>query len=206
MTAYLPWYIGGALLAFVPVLHWLLLDRNLAVSGRFSALVDRVRFGKAEEQPEMSAEELVAAMRAATLEAFGEEALAELETAAPASSEARTPAPKLRPRQDSPTHLLFLGGLVLGGFVAAQLFGSFELTPGLHGEGLLRTASGNSTVASALLFVGGIFVGFGTRMSGGCTSGHGLCGVSRFQSGSLAATVAFFGAGIIASFGLEMLW
>jgi uncharacterized membrane protein YedE/YeeE len=201
----LPWYLGGAALAFVPVLHWLLLDRNLAVSGRFTALVDRVRFGK-EEEPEMSAEDLVAAMRAATLEAFGEEALAEMEAAAPPAPESSAPAPKIRPKQDAPTHILFLGGLILGGLIAGLFFGNFEITTGLHGDGLIKTAGGNSTLATAILFVGGIFVGFGTRMSGGCTSGHGLCGVSRFQSGSLAATAAFFGAGIIASFGLEMLW
>ena len=205
MSEYLPWYIGGAVLAFVPVLHWLLLDRNLAVSGRFTALVDRVRFGEPEE-PEMSAEDLVAAMRAATLEAFGEEALAEMEAAAVPEPQASKPAPKIKPKQDTLTHLLFLGGLVLGGLVSGLVFGNFEVTTGLHGEGLLKAAGGNSLLASAILFLGGIFVGFGTRMSGGCTSGHGLCGVSRFQTGSLAATAAFFGAGIIASLGLEMLW
>ena len=46
------------------------------------------------------------------------------------------------------------------------------------------------------LVVGGVMVGFGTRMAGGCTSGHGLSGVSRFQVGSLVATAVFFGTGI----------
>jgi len=52
------------------------------------------------------------------------------------------------------------------------------------------------------LLLGGLCVGFGTRMAGGCTSGHGLCGVSRFQPGSLVATVAFFATGVAVSFAL----
>jgi hypothetical protein len=50
-----------------------------------------------------------------------------------------------------------------------------------------------------MLLAGGALVGFGTRMAGGCTSGHGMCGVSRFQKGSLLATAAFFGTGVVTS-------
>jgi hypothetical protein len=207
MTEFLPWYFGGAALAFVPVLHWLILDRNLAVSGRFTALVDRVRLGPPEDEPDLSAEDLAAAMRAATLEAFGEEALAEMEAAAADEpAEPATPAATLKPKQDTPTHLLFMLGLVLGGVVASVIFGNFELIPGMRGEGLEKTSGGNPILSTVILVLGGIFVGFGTRMSGGCTSGHGLCGVSRFQMGSVAATASFFGAGIVASLLLEMMW
>jgi uncharacterized membrane protein YedE/YeeE len=59
-------------------------------------------------------------------------------------------------------------------------------------------------VAYAVLLGAGVLVGFGTRMAGGCTSGHGLCGVSRLQKGSLLSTVAFFGAGVVTSFLLEV--
>lgn len=54
-----------------------------------------------------------------------------------------------------------------------------------------------------MLLLGGVLIGWGTRMSGGCTSGHGLCGVSRAQPGSFVATCAFFGTGIVVSFLLE---
>lgn len=43
----------------------------------------------------------------------------------------------------------------------------------------------------------GLFVGFGTQMSNGCTSGHGVCGVSRFSVRSIAATATFILFGII---------
>ena len=57
-------------------------------------------------------------------------------------------------------------------------------------------------VMGIVLVVGGFMVGFGTRMAAGCTSGHGLCGVSQFQPGSLLSTAAFFGAGVVTSFAL----
>jgi uncharacterized membrane protein YedE/YeeE len=59
--------------------------------------------------------------------------------------------------------------------------------------------------AAAALVGGGVLVGFGTRMAAGCTSGHGLCGVSRFQKGSMLSTAAFFGMGIVVSFGLRFV-
>jgi hypothetical protein len=41
------------------------------------------------------------------------------------------------------------------------------------------------------IIVGGVLVGFGTRLGGGCTSGHGICGVARFSHRSIAATAIF---------------
>ena len=56
-----------------------------------------------------------------------------------------------------------------------------------------------------VLAVGGVLVGVGTRMAGGCTSGHGLSGCSRLQPSSLIATASFFGTGIVVSFLLHAL-
>lgn len=47
-----------------------------------------------------------------------------------------------------------------------------------------------------VLVVAGLIVGFGTRMGSGCTSGHGVCGVSRFSQRSILATVTFIASGI----------
>ncbi|MCI0667819.1 MAG: YeeE/YedE family protein [Methylococcaceae bacterium] len=49
----------------------------------------------------------------------------------------------------------------------------------------------------ALLTSGGMLVGFGTRMGGGCTSGHGICGISRFSPRSVIATGVFMVCGAI---------
>ena len=54
-----------------------------------------------------------------------------------------------------------------------------------------------------ILFVGGWLVGFGTRLAGGCSSGHGLSGCSRFQPASIVATATFFGTAVVVS---TLLW
>jgi uncharacterized membrane protein YedE/YeeE len=63
----------------------------------------------------------------------------------------------------------------------------------------------HSWLGPLMLCGGGVLVGFCTRMAAGCTSGHGLCGVSRFQAGSVLATACFFGAGVAVSFALGAL-
>lgn len=48
-----------------------------------------------------------------------------------------------------------------------------------------------------LTIVAGLLVGFGTRYAGGCTSGHGVCGIGRLSQRSMAATATFIGAGMV---------
>jgi len=54
-----------------------------------------------------------------------------------------------------------------------------------------------------LLLVAGVLVGAGTRYGSGCTSGHGVCGLSRLSPRSLAATLAFMGAGFATVFAVR---
>ena len=58
------------------------------------------------------------------------------------------------------------------------------------------------TVASSLSLnaVAGLLVGFGTILGSGCTSGHGVCGLSRFSKRSLVATLTFMATGVITVF------
>ena len=51
-------------------------------------------------------------------------------------------------------------------------------------------------VAWPVLIAAGLLVGFGTRLGSGCTSGHGVCGISRFSGRSLVATATFIATGI----------
>ncbi len=48
-----------------------------------------------------------------------------------------------------------------------------------------------------LLIIAGLLVGFGTRLGSGCTSGHGICGMSRLSTRSIVATCTFMFAGVI---------
>ncbi len=51
------------------------------------------------------------------------------------------------------------------------------------------------THSAPLLILGGLLVGFGTRLGNGCTSGHGVCGVARLSKRSIVATAVFMAAG-----------
>ena len=51
-----------------------------------------------------------------------------------------------------------------------------------------------------MMIVAGLLVGFGTRLGSGCTSGHGICGISRLSKRSIVATSVFMLAGIITVF------
>lgn len=200
--SYWPFWVSALALATVATVHFLVLGRMLAVSGRFSALVDRIRFGKQPEAPQMSEAELIAALQAATLEAFGEGSLdAPPEAGTPAPPPEAAPPPKTIAKTPAPlwVHALFLVSLFAGGLIAAIGTGTYQITWGLR-SAELSALGGAGLGQIALLLAGGAFVGFGTRMAGGCTSGHGLCGVSRFQPGSLVTTMAFFGAGVAISF------
>jgi uncharacterized membrane protein YedE/YeeE len=144
---------------------------------------------------------LLAALRAETLAALGPEALQE----EPAEQDEASEVPAAPPPTGTRGHALFLLGLVLGGGLSALVTGEWALTVGLRGTDFARIVEALQVPAPLLLFFGGALVGFGTRMAGGCTSGHGLCGVSQFQPGSWLATAAFFGAGVGVSLALGAL-
>ena len=55
----------------------------------------------------------------------------------------------------------------------------------------------------AWFFGGGLLTGIGTRMAGGCTSGHGIYGLARLQPGSLVSVCAFMASGIVTA---NVLW
>jgi hypothetical protein len=61
------------------------------------------------------------------------------------------------------------------------------------------------TASAPLLLTGGLLVGFGTRLGSGCTSGHGVCGLSRLSPRSLAATGVFMAAAAAVVFVLRHL-
>ena len=79
--------------------------------------------------------------------------------------------------------LAFLGGLILAPVTAA-----------LAGYGL---AAPKMPASYAVIVAAGLLVGFGTRLGGGCTSGHGVCGIARLSPRSVAATAVFMATAIL---------
>jgi uncharacterized membrane protein YedE/YeeE len=90
--------------------------------------------------------------------------------------------------------LPLLAGLALGGFVSAAASGGWEPIWAL---GLFDSVIGFGPAGKlAWMFGGGVLIGFGTRLAGGCTSGHGIFGLSNFEWPSLVSTISFMAAGI----------
>jgi len=58
----------------------------------------------------------------------------------------------------------------------------------------------DSAATWPVMLLAGLFVGFGTRMGGGCTSGHGVCGLARLSPRSLVATLVFMASGMLTVF------
>ena len=83
-------------------------------------------------------------------------------------------------------NFLFLIGLILGPIIY-QLFSK-------------EVVSINITNSIYLLGIAGLLVGLGTSIGSGCTSGHGICGISRFSLRSIIATVTFMIGGILIVF------
>jgi len=93
--------------------------------------------------------------------------------------------------------LPLLAGVLLGGFLSAFLGGGWEPTWAL---GVFDRAIGLGPVGKlAWMFGGGLLIGFGTRLAGGCTAGHGIFGVANFEKPSIISTVSFVLAGIVTS-------
>jgi uncharacterized membrane protein YedE/YeeE len=91
--------------------------------------------------------------------------------------------------------LPLLLGLVLGGFLSAAFGGGWKPTWAL---GMFDSAIGLGPGGKvAWMFVAGVFIGFGTRLAGGCTAGHGIFGLANFERASLITTATFVAAGIV---------
>ena len=94
-------------------------------------------------------------------------------------------------RGDIGWRVAFIGGLVS----ASLVYSLFATLPAVQID-----------ASHVALLVAGLLVGVGTRYGAGCTSGHGVCGLSRLSPRSLVATLAFMGAGFLTVFVLRHLF
>src|SRR5262245_31187288 len=99
----------------------------------------------------------------------------------------------LTPRdRDVLWRVAFVGGLVAGGVIVSLV----------RPDALTWTAPRSS----AALAAAGVLVGVGTSLANGCTSGHGVCGVSRLAPRSIVATMTFVGTGMLATFAINRIF
>lgn len=99
-------------------------------------------------------------------------------------------ATKLTRDGSLPTALIFLLGLIGGALAARYLLGWPRI---------------QITASAPLLIIGGLLVGYGTRLGSGCTSGHGVCGIARFSIRSLVATAVFITMAIVTVFIVKLV-
>ncbi|MER6977336.1 YeeE/YedE family protein [Streptomyces carpinensis] len=215
MSTYWPWWAGAAGLALVTINYTLVTDRSFGVSSAW----DRVLHWRNERRLERMDEEfaddqaLAEALAVATAEHFGTAAgtstVPQLPYGEPQPSEADTePAASEGPAATSlrPAPLItqaaLLVSIFIGGWIAAVTSGRFRIRYDM-GPGFKELVTANPITMIALLFVGGVLVGFGTRLAGGCNSGHGLNGCGRLRPVSIVATAVFFGTAVVVSF---LLW
>ncbi len=102
-------------------------------------------------------------------------------------------------------------GTVIDGSAGGLLAENLAFMAGLIGLPWLIALAlpGQATNLTAELWavvLGGVLVGLGTRMANGCTSGHGVCGISRLSRRGIAATLAYVGAGMAGVAVLRHVW
>jgi uncharacterized membrane protein YedE/YeeE len=90
------------------------------------------------------------------------------------------------PATDKTWRVVFLLGLVGGAALSLALWQSAALYRPMR--------------PLVVMAIAGLLVGFGTRLGGGCTSGHGVCGVGMGAKDSIAATLTFMAAGMVTVF------
>ncbi len=169
------WWQGGIAVGIVATLYPLLTGRLLGVSSVYATWFKP----RQPAEPELS--ELEAALLAETEAEFGPQASA---------LEAPSRLGRLRAETER-SRPLFLLGMLLGPALLLALRGTLELSTTLGARFELRY--GDFGVLPLAVLVGsGVLIGFGTRVAGGCTSGHGISGVARGERGSLLSTMVFW--------------
>ncbi|NOZ38122.1 MAG: YeeE/YedE family protein [Gammaproteobacteria bacterium] len=200
---YWPWWLGAIGLAAVSVLNFLLLGRLLGVSGSWAKVVGwRDNQERSAELKSLAENKsgMDDALLAETLAEFGEASLQELGNE---SDTEISSSPVITGEQHTPwtVHFVFLFFMFIGGLLAALMSGNFKLELTL--SPIHSQIFGADWEVWLALLSGGVMVGFGTQMAGGCTSGHGLSGCARLIPASLVATVTFMLSAMLLSFMME---
>jgi hypothetical protein len=219
MSNYWPWWAGAIGLAAVTINYTITTDRSFGVSAAWDRVLHWREERRIEQLEAQFADDrvLADALVAATAEQFatlpgaptlpdaasgdGQTPGENVGAAAGEAGDESAPAASVRPAP-LVTQAALLLSIFLGGWVAAVAAGRFQLRLDM-GNGYRELVTANPITMIGVLFVGGVLVGFGTRLAGGCSSGHGLSGCGRLRPVSLVATAVFFGTAVLVSF---LLW
>jgi len=200
------WWLGAVGLGFVTVGFWYANRVTLGVSSSWDRIASWREDAKLAEADRLMratpADDLAAALMAETLAEFGDDIPENLRNSLASDSSAAGGGSGRAERTRWTVHVTFLMAFVVGGFLGYVPTGDWQARMDM-GPDFVKLF-GNGPEALVVLLIGGFMVGFGTRLGGGCTSGHALSGCSRFQIGSLVATAVFFGTAIVVSILLDV--
>jgi uncharacterized protein len=173
-----PWWLGAIAVSGIATMYPFVSGRLLGVSSLYASLVEE------RKSPEPVLSELEQALIAETEAEFGPSA----EPATRCTFQDRLAQWRFGAERSRP---LFLLGMILGPALAALFWGDqgFSLT---LGKGFDQRYGGFGVAPVVVLVASGILIGFGTRLAGGCTSGHGISGFARGQRGSVLTTFVFW--------------
>jgi hypothetical protein len=205
MNEYWSWWMGALALGGVTVGFYLTTGRPLGVSGswaRLASVRDERNHEKTQAAMQAAPQGADDALMKATLAEFGADVAEKIMSGDPAPASAM-PVKPAAPRAPWTAHAAFLVMLMAGGMLATLASGGFEVS--LAMDNAYSSFFGEGWSGFAFLALGGMLVGFGTQMAGGCTSGHGLSGCARMVPASLYATAMFFGTAVAVSALLEVI-
>lgn len=205
----MPWWMLALALSGVTLGYWFFTKRLLGVSGSWAKIIlwrESMEIARKEAPFRNNPALLSDALMAATIKHFGElevqRAITQGASQAPMASVSQ---PAMTKVHQAPTpwtaHLIFLIMLIFGGVISAHFQGTLELRFDLGDIHSQLFGAGFSYWL--VLVVGGILVGFGTQLAGGCTSGHALSGATRLVPASLIATGFFFASAVAFSLLLD---
>ncbi len=221
-----PGWVGGIVISAVVVTMLLTRNRQLGVSFCYAFTIDRVNdwfeYRKKKTSP---AAAFPLPTEPLPMPAGGPAMSVALDAAAPMpENPANFPSPADFPmpgefpmptsdsgstvQDESSWPTVFLGGIFLGGIISGGLARTVSATPlelNFDYAGFDALWKLGPVAKTAVLFVGGILVGFGTRMAGGCTSGHAIVGAPGLQKASIVAMCVFMGVGVAVTFLLNAL-
>jgi len=205
---YWSWWLGALGLGLFSVIFSLLTGKPLGVSGSWLSIARRKDDAILKESAKVfegDQDQVKDDLMAMTMAEFGEDALTDNPQRRDGESNAEV-TNDVKLKQDyTPwtVHVFFLVTMFLGSYIASITTGEFSLSIEL--SALHAKIFENTGEAWLALLFGGMMVGFGTQMAGGCTSGHCLSGCAQLVPASLLSTAVFFGSATALTFLMNMM-
>lgn len=207
---YWTWWEGALALGFFSIAFSLFTGKALGVSGSWLSIARRKDDAIVKESAKVlegDQDQVKDDLMAMTMAEFGGDVLPDTPQRREGEVEGVVAAePKAKLKQEFThwsVHAVFLVSMFIGSYIAS-ITTTGEFSVSIELSALHAKIFENQGEAWLALLIGGMMVGFGTQMAGGCTSGHGISGCAQLVPASLLSTVVFFGSATALTFLMNM--